>query len=81
MRQEGLTFSVVLDEGGAVVEGFFKAISQPIAAVGVCEKGNAHVNISSFVEGGILQLQKIQLLLVFSQNIFLILNTIHLSRY
>jgi carboxypeptidase PM20D1 len=52
MRQEGLTFSVVLDEGGAVVEGFFKAISQPIAAVGVCEKGNAHVNISSFVEGG-----------------------------
>jgi len=52
MKQDGLTFSVVLDEGGAVVEGFFKAIKEPIAAVGVCEKGNAHVKISSLVEGG-----------------------------
>lgn len=52
MKEEGLTFSVVLDEGGAVVEGFFKAITRPIAAVGVCEKGNAHIEISSSVEGG-----------------------------
>ncbi len=52
MKKDGITFSVVLDEGGAVVEGFFKAIEQPIAAVGVCEKGNAHLEISSIVEGG-----------------------------
>ncbi len=52
MEKENIHFSVVLDEGGAVVNGFFKAIKDPIAAIGLCEKGNVHVQLESFVEGG-----------------------------
>ncbi|NCB00813.1 MAG: M20/M25/M40 family metallo-hydrolase [Spirochaetia bacterium] len=52
MVKENIRFSVVLDEGGAVVKGFFKAIEKPIAAVGVAEKGNAHVQLEAIVEGG-----------------------------
>ena len=38
-KQKGITFSLVLDEGGVVSERYIQGIQNPIAVVGVAEKG------------------------------------------
>ena len=43
---------LVLDEGGAIAEGFLPGLSRPLATVGVAEKGAASVEIAVKVEGG-----------------------------
>jgi carboxypeptidase PM20D1 len=42
----------VLDEGGAIANGFLPGLDRPLATVGVAEKGAASVEIEVKVEGG-----------------------------
>ena len=42
----------VLDEGGAIAEGFMPGLDRPIALLGVAEKGAVSVEIAVEVEGG-----------------------------
>ncbi len=48
----GLTFSLLLDEGGVVSENYIKGIDRPIAVVGVAEKGYMDTQLSCSREAG-----------------------------
>jgi carboxypeptidase PM20D1 len=48
----GLSFSLVLDEGGAVAERYIGGIDRPIAVVGVAEKGYVDAELSCCQEAG-----------------------------
>lgn len=48
----GLSFSVVLDEGGVVSENYINGIDRPIAVVGVAEKGYMDTLLSCSREAG-----------------------------
>lgn len=51
-EQEGLSFSMLLDEGGAVTVGMLPGIDRPIATVGVGEKGYMDIQLSARSGGG-----------------------------
>ncbi len=48
----GLSFSLLLDEGGVVSENYIKGIERPIAVVGVAEKGYMDTRLSCSREAG-----------------------------
>ena len=48
----GLTFSLLVDEGGVVSENYIKGIDRPIAVVGVAEKGYMDTCLSCKREAG-----------------------------
>jgi carboxypeptidase PM20D1 len=52
LKARGVEPLLVLDEGGAVAEGFLPGLERPLALVGVAEKGSASVEIAVEVEGG-----------------------------
>lgn len=49
---EGLSFSMVLDEGGAVTEDMLEGIDRPIATIGIGEKGYMDLDIHCESPGG-----------------------------
>jgi len=52
LRGRGVTPTLVVDEGGAIVEGVFPGVADPIAVVGVTEKGIVSVVLSVEQQGG-----------------------------
>ncbi len=52
LESRGIRPVFVLDEGGAVVEGVFPAVSSPVAVVGVTEKGQADLRLVVEEQGG-----------------------------
>lgn len=52
LRERGVRPTLVVDEGGAIVEGIFPGVTDPIAVIGVSEKGIAQLTLSVAQLGG-----------------------------
>jgi carboxypeptidase PM20D1 len=52
LESRGIRPALLVDEGGAVVEGIFPGVAGPIAVVGVSEKGITSVDLTVVQEGG-----------------------------
>ena len=52
LRQRGIRPALVLDEGGAVVDGIFPGVAKPAAMIGVSEKGTTVVTLTVRQTGG-----------------------------
>lgn len=51
-NQRGVRFDFVLDEGGAVTEGLINVVAQPVAVIGVVEKGYVNLVLTAQTPGG-----------------------------
>jgi carboxypeptidase PM20D1 len=52
LTREGVEFEFVLDEGGVVTDGFFPGIEQPVAIIGIAEKGYVNLHLTVNAAGG-----------------------------
>jgi carboxypeptidase PM20D1 len=52
LKDRGIKFDFVLDEGGAIVENMVPGVDQPVGVVGVSEKGSATAELSIEGSGG-----------------------------
>lgn len=52
LRDQGITFGIVLDEGGAVIDKAVDGMDRPYAVVGITEKGYMDVKITAQGKGG-----------------------------
>lgn len=52
LRERGVRPALVIDEGGAVVQGLFPGVRRPVAVVGVAEKGTTTVTMTVDQPGG-----------------------------
>lgn len=51
-KEQGITPSMVVDEGGAVVENVFPGVKQPCGLIGIAEKGMMNVRFRTVSAGG-----------------------------
>jgi carboxypeptidase PM20D1 len=51
-ESQGITFDYVMDEGGVVLEGMIPDIDQPVAIIGVSEKGYVNLVLTVNAPGG-----------------------------
>lgn len=52
LKSKGVEPKLVLDEGGAIVKGALPTSSQPIALIGVIEKGYVNISVKAKSKGG-----------------------------
>jgi carboxypeptidase PM20D1 len=52
LKRRGVDLDMVLDEGGVIGDGILAGITQPVALVGIAEKGFVTVEFSARVPGG-----------------------------
>ena len=52
LKEKGVRFEYVLDEGGAVLDGKILGINNKIALIGTCEKGYADIKLEAEKTGG-----------------------------
>ncbi len=52
LKEKGVSFEYVLDEGGCVIDNAVAGINRPIAFIGVAEKGFVNIRLSVKGEGG-----------------------------
>ncbi len=52
LKERGVSFDFVLDEGGAVVNDMVPGVDQPVGVVGISEKGSATAELSIEGSGG-----------------------------
>jgi carboxypeptidase PM20D1 len=52
LKHRGVELEMVLDEGGVIGDGIFAGISQPVALVGIAEKGFVSIELSTAAQGG-----------------------------
>jgi carboxypeptidase PM20D1 len=52
LKNKGVTFAFVLDEGGAIVENMVPGVTQPVGVVGISEKGFANAELTIEGSGG-----------------------------
>ena len=52
LKERGVRPAMVMDEGGAVVDGVFPGVTKPIAVVGIGEKGMMNVELTARAAGG-----------------------------
>jgi carboxypeptidase PM20D1 len=52
LKARGVELEMVLDEGGVIAEGVLPGISEPVALVGIAEKGFVTIELSARVAGG-----------------------------
>ncbi|GAB5415187.1 MAG: M20 family peptidase [Congregibacter sp.] len=52
LKDEGLEFEFVLDEGGAITEGVVDQVDAPVAMVGIAEKGFVNLRLTVNAPGG-----------------------------
>jgi carboxypeptidase PM20D1 len=52
LAERGVEFEFVLDEGGAVTDGFFAGVEQPVAIIGIAEKGYVNLHLTVNAPGG-----------------------------
>lgn len=52
LKKQGITFAIVLDEGGAVIEQPVAGMDRPYAVLGITEKGYMDVKITARGKGG-----------------------------
>ena len=52
LKEKGIRPAMVVDEGGAVVDGVFPGVTKPIAVVGIGEKGMMNVQLTARAAGG-----------------------------
>ena len=52
LKAKGITLRSVLDEGGIVNIGSIPGVEEPVAVVGICEKGSADLEVTVHSEGG-----------------------------
>lgn len=51
-KKRGLTFELVLDEGGAITEGVFPGVNKKMAFIATAEKGSMNLKLTANAEGG-----------------------------
>ena len=52
LKEKGITFAIVLDEGGAIIEQAVDGMDRPYAVLGITEKGYMDVKITARGKGG-----------------------------
>ena len=52
LKQRGVRFEFVIDEGGVLMDGAMLGVNANVAAIGICEKGYADIRLSVASKGG-----------------------------
>lgn len=52
LKDEGIYFEMVLDEGSIISDGIIKGLDKPIAVIGIAEKGSFTMELTSLFDSG-----------------------------